>query len=75
MENDPRTQRDPDPLPEWTKDNRRTDMFAARRMWYVILGLLVVMAVVAALINYWHDDQPMSSPAPQEQAAPRTPGE
>ena len=50
-------------------------MFAARRMWYVILGLLVVMAVAAALINYWHDDQPMSSPAPQEQAAPRTPGE
>jgi hypothetical protein len=75
MERDPRNQRDPDPLPEWTKDNRRTDMFAARRMWYVILALLVIMAIAAGLINYWSDDQPMTSPAPQEQTVPRSPGE
>ncbi len=69
----PSDQRDPDPLPDWTKDKRRTDMFAAKRIWYVILGLLVVMAIVAGLINYWSDSEPRE-PAPREQAVPRVPG-
>jgi hypothetical protein len=71
---DPSTQRDPDPLPEWTKDNRKTDMFAARRIWYVVLALLVVMAVVAGLINYWSGGPPQHEPAPREEVVPRTPG-
>ncbi len=72
---DPSQQRDPDPLPEWTNDTRRTDMFAARRIWYVILSLLVVMAIAAALINYWEGDgQPTPEAAPNEQAVPREPG-
>jgi hypothetical protein len=74
MRSDPANQRDPDPLPDWAKDKRRTDMFAARRIWYVVLGMLVVMAIVAGLINYWHSDTPHSEPAPREQAVPREPG-
>jgi hypothetical protein len=69
----PSNQRDPDPLPKWTRDDRPTDMFAARRIWYVVLGLLVVMAIVAGLINYWHGDPHPHEPAPREQAVPRTP--
>ena len=50
-------------------------MFAARRMWYVILGLLVVMAIVAALINsYWDAGETSVSPAPSDEAVPRDPG-
>ena len=74
MRTDPSTQRDPDPLPEWTKDERRTDMFAARRIWYVVLGLLVVMAVVAGLMTYWEGGDHPAEPAPREQAVPREPG-
>ncbi len=49
-------------------------MFAARRMWYVILGLLVVMAVVAGLINYWEGGDRPAEPAPREGTIPRDPG-
>ncbi len=70
----PSDQRDPDPLPNWTKDNRRTDMFAARRIWYVILGLLVVMAIVAGLINFWEGGDRSADPAPREETVPRDPG-
>ena len=50
-------------------------MFAARRMWYVILGLLVVMAIVAALVNsYWEAGEQSVDPAPTEEAVPRDPG-
>lgn len=70
----PSDQKDPDPLPNWTKDERRTDMFAAKRIWYVIIGLLIVMAIVAGLINYWEGGDQPADPAPREEAVPRTPG-
>ncbi len=74
LSRDPSEQRDTAPAGMPT-ETRRTDMFAARRIWYVILGMLVVMTIVAALINsYWDSGQPSVDPAPAEEAVPRDPG-